>query len=59
MSCFKIRAKTLRISLGHTFHPIEPKLGVLPMAVIQNQRKIKNRIKKSKIWISISASAQR
>jgi hypothetical protein len=25
MSCFKIGAKTLRISLGHTFHPIELK----------------------------------
>jgi hypothetical protein len=38
LSCFKIRAKTLRISLGHTFHPIEVKLGVLPILVILNQR---------------------
>jgi hypothetical protein len=37
MSCFKIRAKTLQISLGHTFHPIEVKLGVLPILVLQNQ----------------------
>jgi hypothetical protein len=36
-----IRAKTLRISLGHTFHPIELKLYVLPILVIQSQRKIK------------------
>jgi hypothetical protein len=44
-----IRAKTLQISLGHTFHPIELKPGVHPILVIQNQIKIqKNRIKKSK-----------
>jgi hypothetical protein len=40
------RAKTLEISLGHTFHPIELKLGVLPILVIENHRKLqKNRIK--------------
>jgi hypothetical protein len=44
VSCFKIHAKTLRISLGHTFHPIELKLRVLPILVIQNQRKIQKKI---------------
>jgi hypothetical protein len=33
-------AENLGISLGHTFHPIELKLGVLPILVIENQRKI-------------------
>jgi hypothetical protein len=57
VSCFNIRAEYLRISLGHTFHPIELIRGVLPILVIQNQTKIqKNRIKKSKKWISISAA---
>jgi hypothetical protein len=40
VSCFKIHAETLRNSLGHTFHPIELKLGVLPTFVIQYQKKI-------------------
>jgi hypothetical protein len=57
VSCFKNRAKTLGISLGHTFHPIELKLGVLPILFIENQIKIqKIRIKKLKFWISTSAS---
>jgi hypothetical protein len=46
MSCFKICAETLQLSLGHTFHPIEIKLGVLPILVIQNQRKMNKKVKK-------------
>jgi hypothetical protein len=49
ISCFKNHAETLGISLGHTFHPIELKVGVLPILVIENKKKIqKIRIKKSK-----------
>jgi hypothetical protein len=60
VSCFKIHAKILQISLGLTFHPIELKIGVLFILVIQNQRKIqKTRTKKSKNWISTSASTPR
>jgi hypothetical protein len=31
VSCFKFRAETLQNSLGYTVHPIELKLGVLPI----------------------------
>jgi hypothetical protein len=48
--------KHCEISIGHTFSPIELKIGVFPILVIQNQ---KNRIKKSNTWISTSASALR
>jgi hypothetical protein len=37
--CFKFRAKTCGISIGHTFYPIELKIGVLPL-VIQNHKKL-------------------
>jgi hypothetical protein len=40
VSCFKICAETLQISLGNTFHPIDLKLGVVPILVIQIQIKI-------------------
>jgi hypothetical protein len=49
MSCFKIRAKTLQISLGHIFHPIELKLGVLPILVVQIREKYKKESKSQKI----------
>jgi hypothetical protein len=35
----QISSKKFRIFLGHTFCPIELKNGVLPIEVIQNQRK--------------------
>jgi hypothetical protein len=44
--CFKFRAENCGICIGHTFYPIELKLGVVPILVIENE---KNRIKKSKI----------
>jgi hypothetical protein len=40
VSCFTNHAENLGISLGHTFHQMELKLGVLPILVIENQRKI-------------------
>jgi hypothetical protein len=40
VSRFNIGAESLQISPGHTFPPVEPKLGVLPSLVIQNIRKI-------------------
>jgi hypothetical protein len=49
MSCFKIRAKTLQISLGHIFHPIELKLGVLPILVVQIKEKYKKNQKVKKL----------
>jgi hypothetical protein len=58
VSYFKFRAENLRNSPGHTIHPIERKLGVLPILVIQNHRKIqKIESKSKKNWISTSASA--
>jgi hypothetical protein len=39
---FKFHAENCGISIGHTFCPIELKIGVLPILVIQNQEKIKN-----------------
>jgi hypothetical protein len=53
VSCFKKHVKTLKISLGHTFLPIELKVGVVPILVIQNYRKMQKRIKN---WISTIAS---
>jgi hypothetical protein len=44
MSCFNIHTEYLRISLGYTFHPIELKLGMLPILVIQNLRKIQKKL---------------
>jgi hypothetical protein len=38
---FKFRAKNCVISMGHTFRPIEMKIGVLPISVIQTQKNIK------------------
>jgi hypothetical protein len=35
----KFCAENYRISIGHTFYPIELKIGVLPILVIQNQKK--------------------
>jgi hypothetical protein len=40
VSCFMNHAENLGISLGHTFHPIELKLGVLPILAIEIHRKI-------------------
>jgi hypothetical protein len=37
--CFKFHAKNCGISIGRTFCPIELKIGVLPIYVIQNQKK--------------------
>jgi hypothetical protein len=34
--CFKFCAENYGISIGHTFCPIELKIGVLPILVIQN-----------------------
>jgi hypothetical protein len=52
--CSKFQAKTCGISIGHTFYPIELKIGVHPQ-VIQNDKKYqKNKSKKCKIWISTS-----
>jgi hypothetical protein len=48
--CFNIHAESLQISPGHMFHPIEIKLGLLPILVIQNLEKYKKiRIKSLKI----------
>jgi hypothetical protein len=48
--CFKFHAKNCGIYVGHTFCPIELKIGMLPILVIQNQKnKIKNRIKSQKL----------
>jgi hypothetical protein len=41
--CFELSAKNCGISIGDTFCPIEPKIGVLPTLVIQNQKKISNK----------------
>jgi hypothetical protein len=43
--CFKFRSENCGISIGHTFCPIELKIVVLPILVIQNQ---KNNNKKGK-----------
>jgi hypothetical protein len=48
VSCFNIRAESLRISPDHTFHSVELKLGVLPFLVIQNLRKIQKKESKVK-----------
>jgi hypothetical protein len=37
--CFKFYAEICEISIRHTFCPIELKIGVLPILVIQNQEK--------------------
>jgi hypothetical protein len=37
--CFKFHAENCGISIGHTLCPIELKIGVLPILVIQNQKK--------------------
>jgi hypothetical protein len=42
--CFNIRAESLRISPGHTFHPDGLKVGVLPILVIKNLRKIQKKL---------------
>jgi hypothetical protein len=48
--CFKFCAINCGIFIGNTFCPIEMKIGVLPIHVIQNQKKIsKNKNKKCKI----------
>jgi hypothetical protein len=48
--CFKFHAKNCGIFMGHTFCPIELKIGVLPIKVMQNQKKYqKNKSKKCKI----------
>jgi hypothetical protein len=53
--CFKFRAKSCIISIGHTFCPIELKVRELPIWVIKNRKKYqKNKSKKYKIWISTS-----
>jgi hypothetical protein len=41
--CFKNRVATLGSFLGLTFPPIELKLGVLPILVIEKKRKIENK----------------
>jgi hypothetical protein len=43
--CFKFCVEDCGISIGHTFYPIELKIGVLPILVIQNQKNNKNRLK--------------
>jgi hypothetical protein len=47
--CFKFHAGNYGISISHTFSPIELKIGVLPILVIQNHKNIENRIKSQKI----------
>jgi hypothetical protein len=37
--CFKFHAENYGISISHTFSPIELKIGVLPILVIQNHKK--------------------
>jgi hypothetical protein len=44
--CFNFRAENCEISLGHTFCPIEPKIGVFPIKVIHNQKKISKKEEK-------------
>jgi hypothetical protein len=39
--CFKFCAENYGISIGRTFCPIELKIGVLSISVIQNQKNIK------------------
>jgi hypothetical protein len=44
--CFEFWAKNCGISIGDTLCPIEPKIGVLPILVIQNQKKYQTNKKK-------------
>jgi hypothetical protein len=41
--CFKFHAANCGISIGHTFCPIELKIGVLTILVIQNQKNNNNK----------------